>query len=125
VSSIVAGYVLVDCNLFWLQFIMGGPHMAKDLYDYTFYDKFRTASLIMSTVKFAHEGNHKAVEIMFTYHGDALLPHWLPVLSNFPESMDPYEYKSLLPKCDASGNVFLWSQIQLREQDWCEGTNFQ
>lgn len=99
--------------------------MAEDLYDYTFYDKFRTVSLVMSTIKFAREGNHEAVEVMFTYHGDVLLPHWLPVLSNFPESMDPYEYESLLPKCTASGNVFPWSQIQLREQDWCEGTNFQ
>jgi hypothetical protein len=116
--------MLLDCNLSWLQLIMGGPHMAEDLYDYTFYDKFRTVSLVTSTMKFAHEGNHKAVEVMFTYHGDVLLPHWLPVLSNFPESMDPYEYEALLPKCTASGNV-PWSQIQLREQDWCEGTNFQ
>jgi len=99
--------------------------MAEDLYDHAFYDTFRTVSLIMSTVKFAREGNCQAVEIMFTYHGDVLLPHWLPVLSNFPETMNPYEYKFLLPECTDSGNVFPQSQIQLREQDWCEGTNFQ
>jgi hypothetical protein len=99
--------------------------MAEELYDYTFYDKFRTVSLITSTVSFAREGNWKAVEIMFMYHGDAILPHWLPVLSNFPETVNPYEYKSLLPECSASRNVFPWNQIQLREQDWCEGTNFQ
>lgn len=99
--------------------------MAEDLYDHAFYDKFRTVSLITSTVKFAHEGNCKAVEIMFTYHGDVLLPHWLPVLSNFPETMDPNEYKTLLPECTANGNVIPRSQIQLREQDWCEEADFQ
>ena len=99
--------------------------MAEDLHDCTIYDKFCTLSIVMSTIKFAREGNHKAVEIMSTYHADVLLPHWLPVLSNFPESMDPYEYESLLPKCTASGNMFPWSQIQLWEQDWCEGTNFK
>jgi hypothetical protein len=114
-----------ESNLFCLQLLMGGSHMAEELYNYTFYNKFRTVSLITSTVKFAREGNWKAVEIMFTYHGNAVLPHWLPVLSNFPETVNPYDYKSLLPECTASGSVFPWSQIKLREQDWCEGTNLQ
>ncbi|KDR17610.1 Neuroblastoma-amplified sequence, partial [Zootermopsis nevadensis] len=112
-------------RLYTYELIMGGSDMAEELYNYTFYDKFRTISVVTSAVKFAREGNWKGVEIMFTYHGDALLSHWLPVLSNFPETMNPYEYKSLLPECTANGNVFYWNQIQLREQDWCEGTNFQ
>lgn len=98
--------------------------MTGDLYNSAFYDEFRTVSLITSTVKFAREGNCKAVEVMFTYHGDALLPHWLPILSNFPETMDPNGYKSVLPERTANGNVFPWSQIRLRPQDWCEEPGF-
>ena len=104
---------------------MGGPQMADSLYDFVFYDKFRTISLIESTVKFARESNCKAVDIMFTYHGGVILPHWLPILSNFPETLNPQEYGSILPECDAEGNLFHWSEVQLRDQDWCEKPSFQ
>ncbi|PSN37576.1 Neuroblastoma-amplified sequence [Blattella germanica] len=107
------------------ELIMGGPHMAEDCYDYMFYDKFRTVSLIESTVKFARESNWKAVETMFTYHGSIILPHWLAVLSNFPETMNPQEYRSLLPECDSTGHLFQWTKIQRRSQDWCENSNFE
>ncbi|KAJ9580564.1 hypothetical protein L9F63_024257, partial [Diploptera punctata] len=112
-------------RLITYELIMGGSHMTKEFYDYMFYDKFRNVSLIKSTVKFARESNWKAVEIMFTYHGGIILPHWLPVLSNFPETLNPHEYRSLLPECDTEGHLFHWNEIQLRSQDWCEKFNFQ
>ncbi|XP_069692436.1 NBAS subunit of NRZ tethering complex-like isoform X2 [Periplaneta americana] len=107
------------------ELILGGPHAADDLYDCAFYDKFRTVSLIESAVKFARKCNWQAVETMFTYHGAALLPHWLPIVSNFPESMNPFEYHSLLPECSTTGTVYPWSQMQLRERDWSEEEHLQ
>jgi hypothetical protein len=130
VFAIFSGMLLSSVHntlilLLWPQHILGGPRIAEDLYNCAFYDEFRTVSLITSAIKFAREGNCKAVEIMFMYHGDALQPHWLPVLSNFPETMDPNEYESLLPECTAEGNVFPWIEVQLRAQDWCEEAGFQ
>ena len=41
-----------------------------------------------------------------TYHGKEILPHYLSVLSNFPETTTPFDYRSLLPE---AGYVFFSS----------------
>ena len=40
----------------------------------------------------------RALDALFTYHGSDVLPHRLAVLSNFPETYSPFEYRSLLPE---------------------------
>ncbi|XP_068083289.1 NBAS subunit of NRZ tethering complex [Anabrus simplex] len=100
--------------------IEGEARLAEIMYNSAFYDKFRSESVITSTVEFAREGRWYAVKTMFTYHGAAVLSHWLPVLSNFPETSNPYDYELLLPECDSDGSVMPWDQQQLREEDWSE-----
>jgi len=44
------------------------------------------------------EGNWEALDAIFTYHGQETLPHRLAILSNFDETLPPFEYRSLLPE---------------------------
>ncbi|CAL4164619.1 unnamed protein product [Meganyctiphanes norvegica] len=102
------------------EYLLGGPHIAPEHYDYAFYDKFRSQSAILAAVEFAHNYDWRGVEAMFTHHGSETLPHRLAVLSSFPPTMGPFEYRSLLPECDDEGEVFLWETETLRDYDWCE-----
>lgn len=61
---------------------------------------------------------------MFTYYGSQLTPHWLAILSFFPETFSPFSYENLLPKCDQEGKLFLLFQRKLREMDWVERSEF-
>ena len=46
------------------------------------------------------DGNAKAVEILFSYYYDELRDKQLLVLSNFPETLDTYDYERLLPRIE-------------------------
>ncbi|GLH06021.1 Neuroblastoma-amplified sequence [Gryllus bimaculatus] len=104
--------------------IQSGPNGGKS-YNFEFYDRFRSESVLASTVEFAREGRWYAVKILLTYHGNAVLRHWLPILSNFPETLNPRDYEALLPECDSQGSVFPWKQQELRPRDWCERDTFR
>ncbi|XP_012141773.2 NBAS subunit of NRZ tethering complex isoform X2 [Megachile rotundata] len=93
-------------------------------YDKTFYEEFRQLSTIENAVRFAKNGDWQGVEIMFTYHGENLLSHWLAIISFFPETLNPLKYKKLLPECDTDGQLFLFDQRELRQKDWSEKTEF-
>ncbi|XP_071535636.1 NBAS subunit of NRZ tethering complex-like [Panulirus ornatus] len=101
------------------EVLLGGAHLAPEHYDAAFFDKFRSQSAISATVEFARNYDWRGVDAMFTYHGEETLPHQLAVLSNFPPTMGPFEYRSLLPECEGD-EVFLWEEEQLRDEDWCE-----
>lgn len=101
------------------EVLLGGAHVAPEHYDATFFDKFRSQSAVSAAVEFARGYDWRGVDAMFTYHGNETLPHQLAILSNFPPTMGPFEYRSLLPECEGS-EVFCWEQEQLRDDDWCE-----
>lgn len=101
------------------EVLLGGSHVAPEHYDASFFDKFRSQSAISATVEFARNYDWRGVEAMFTYHGAETLPHRLAVLSNFPPTMGPFEYRSLLLECEGD-EVFEWEQEQLRDEDWSE-----
>lgn len=61
---------------------------------------------------------------MFTYYGESLMPHWLAIISFFPETLDPLDYQKLLPKCDSEDQLFLLDQCELRQKDWSEKLQF-
>nr|CAD7605992.1 unnamed protein product [Timema genevievae] len=103
------------------ELILGGCHLAPDQYSHRFYAQFRDDPPLLSAVQFARESQPQAVGHLLTYHSDLVLPHWLPMLSNFPETMPPYEYRELLPECDPEGRVFPRPRKRLRNADWCEG----
>uniref|UniRef100_A0A0C9RYP9 Nbas_0 protein n=1 Tax=Fopius arisanus TaxID=64838 RepID=A0A0C9RYP9_9HYME len=102
------------------EIILDGGTYRKD-----FYEKFRRLSILENAVKFARDCDYKAVEIMLTYHGGKLVPHWLAVISCFPETLSPLEYKKLLPECDTEGQLYLLYQKELRPRDWSEMSQFE
>lgn len=61
---------------------------------------------------------------MFTYYGECLLPHWLAIISFFPETLNTSDYKKLLPECDSEGQLCLLDQRELRQKDWSEKPEF-
>ncbi|XP_076178527.1 NBAS subunit of NRZ tethering complex isoform X2 [Ptiloglossa arizonensis] len=93
-------------------------------YDKNFYEEFRQLSAVENAIRFAKNSDCQGVEIMFTYYGESLLPHWLAVISFFPETLNPLKYKKLLPECDTDGQLFLLDQRELRQKDWSEKTEF-
>lgn len=61
---------------------------------------------------------------MFTYYGESLLPHWLAIISFFPETLNTVDYQKLLPEYDSEGRLFLLDQRELRQKDWSEKYEF-
>lgn len=57
------------------------------------YEIFRRQNIVDSAVDFARSGNTTAVKLLFTYHGKEILPYRLNILDNFPESMNPLDYR--------------------------------
>ncbi|EZA57952.1 Neuroblastoma-amplified sequence [Ooceraea biroi] len=93
-------------------------------YKKEFYEEFRRLSAVENAIRFAKDGDCRAVEIMFTHYGESLLPHWLAIISFFPETLDPSDYQKLLPECDSDGQLFLLDQRELRQKDWSEKPEF-
>ena len=102
------------------EMILGGSRAAGQSFDPFFFESFRSQSALDSTAGFARQGEWQAVAVMFTFNGPSTLPHRLAICSCFPETMPPFEYRSILPECDVDGEVFLWEQQELRKPDWCE-----
>ncbi|XP_032685175.1 neuroblastoma-amplified sequence-like isoform X2 [Odontomachus brunneus] len=93
-------------------------------YEKEFYEEFRSLSAVENAIRFAKDGDCRGVEIMFTYYGESLMPHWLAIISFFPETLNPLDYQKLLPKCDSEGQLFLLDQCELRQKDWSEKLEF-
>ncbi|CAI9734159.1 neuroblastoma-amplified sequence-like [Octopus vulgaris] len=102
------------------ELILGGIHVAQERFDKVFFETFRSGNIVEEAIKFAQDSEVVAVEALFTYHGSAVLPHRLAILSNFPETTSPREYSNLLPEVGLSGMVFPWEEDRWRDDDWCE-----
>ncbi len=100
----------------------GGTHYAAERYDSAFFQHFRGQSAFEAAAEFARRSEWQAVATLFTFSGDRTLPHRLAICSCFPETLPPFEYRSLLPECDPAGRVvFPWRQQRLRDPaDWSE-----
>ena len=69
----------------------------------------------------AQQGDVISVECLVSGpHAGVISPHWLGVISCFPETLSPGQYSSLLPCVDTGVVTQLYRQEQ-RPQDWCEG----
>ncbi|EFN62928.1 Neuroblastoma-amplified gene protein [Camponotus floridanus] len=93
-------------------------------YKKEFYEEFRRLSPVENAIRFAKDCDFQSVEIMFTYYGESLLPHWLAIISFFPETLNTVDYQKLLPECDSEGQLFLLDQRELRQKDWSEKYEF-
>eukprot|EP00117_Sycon_ciliatum_P023048 scpid5108/ scgid19701/ Neuroblastoma-amplified sequence; Neuroblastoma-amplified gene protein homolog len=99
--------------------VLGRDRVDED-YSVEFFRKFRDANLVQSALQFAQAAEWKSVDALFCLHGDETLPHRLAILSHFPETMDPKEYKYLLPELSERGDVVEFIGEDQRPRDWAE-----
>ncbi|XP_060067245.1 NBAS subunit of NRZ tethering complex-like [Ylistrum balloti] len=102
------------------ELILGGEAAAVSRFNDKFFEKFRSQNIVEAAVNYAQHGDWKALEHLFTYHGETLKPHRLAVLSNFPETTCPTEYRDLLPEVVDDSGVLPLEENSWRETDWCE-----
>ncbi|XP_012940751.1 neuroblastoma-amplified sequence [Aplysia californica] len=100
--------------------ILGGEVAAADRYNASFYAAFRSRSIYEIVAEYAQDNDWRAVETLMTFHSADLAPHRLAILSNFPETADPGDYKSLLPEIGDDGEVVSWETDQWRDEDWAQ-----
>ncbi|CAD5110997.1 DgyrCDS348 [Dimorphilus gyrociliatus] len=103
--------------------ILGGVYFSAERYEADVYKKFRRENIVKATLDFTRAGNWTAVDIMFSYYGEQLIEHKLPILSNFPETLSPSSYRSILPECsmEIEENADdLDYENNWRLSDWCE-----
>ena len=100
--------------------ILGGAHLAPERFFPAIFKSFRSSDIIKATTEYARESNWEAVDILFTYYSSILEPHRLAILSNFPETSSPKQYKYLLPELTDDGEVVVFDTNHLRDDDWCE-----
>lgn len=103
--------------------ILGDYRTIQQDFDHVFYDEFRTKAPLNSCIDFANAGDPNAVEICLDFYTDDLKFHLLAILSNFPETLSPYQYRNLLPCLRGNEKVFEWrslngSKEQLDRNDW-------
>ncbi|KAF0758392.1 neuroblastoma-amplified sequence-like, partial [Aphis craccivora] len=96
------------------------------LYSAQTYKHLRDLSPLQWALQLARQCQVDAVSIVFTYYSDHVLPYWLDILNDFPETLMLKLYRHLLPVWDPSEKkvILLESKI-LRELDWCESDRFK
>lgn len=109
-------------SLFAYESILGDYRTVQQHFDHVFYDEFRQKCPLNACIDYAREGDAHAVEILLNFHKDDLLPHLLAILSNFPETLSPYQYRNLLPCLREGDIVYEWraitGEIKREESDW-------
>ncbi|KAK2171517.1 hypothetical protein NP493_1055g01017 [Ridgeia piscesae] len=73
-------------------------------------DKYILGKQFIETIQ---DCDWRGVDVILTYHGDDTIKHRLAILSNFPETFHPYEYRSLLLETgseDGEWEVMPWTQ---------------
>lgn len=101
------------------------------------YLNFRTCSLVNACATFAQNEDIRALETIWTYHGDSTLPYRLIVLSYLPETLpaDSPTVSHLFPavadipesadeEVSADASVTQWKTKVWRKADWAESTDF-
>ena len=112
----------LDC-LDTLEDILGGGRFAAEKFTPAQFRQLRSRSPLENCAFAARAGDTITVEcLMSGRHASVTCPHWLAVLSSFPETLSPSHYSSLLPSVDIdSGLVSQLYRQEPRAQDWCEG----
>ena len=118
-------------SLLCYENILGDYRVIQKSFDHVFYDEFRRKSPLNNCLGFANMGDPRAVETCLLFFPDELSNHLLAILSNFPETLSPYQYRNLLPCLRGNETVYQWKgpssceQRSTRLDDWshCSATN--
>lgn len=109
-------------SLFAYENILGDYRIVQHQFDHVFYDEFRQKCPLNAVIDYAHEGDSHAVEILLNFYTNDLKPHFLAILSNFPETLSPYQYRNLLPCLREGDSYYEWKalagQIKKEDYDW-------
>ncbi|XP_050419826.1 NBAS subunit of NRZ tethering complex-like [Adelges cooleyi] len=99
---------------------------SNSLYKAQTYTDLRDLSPLQWAMQLAQQCQVDAVSIVITYYSENVLPYWLDVLSEFPETLMPRLYRHLLPVWDSSTKQVLVPESKtIRELDWCESDRFK
>lgn len=108
--------------LFAYENILGDYRAVHQHFDHVFYDEFRKKCPLEACIDYSRNGDAHAVEIMLNFYTDELSMHLLPILSNFPETLSPYQYRNLLPCLREGDIIYEWrssgGQFRKEESDW-------
>lgn len=105
------------------EYILGDYRTIQQNFDHVLYNDMRQRSPLNNCINFANEGNAQAVEIHLNFYTGQLSPHMIPILSNFPETLSPYQYRNLLPCLRSNEDIYVWrpgteSQEETTATDW-------
>jgi len=76
-----------------LQLMIGGFRMADETFDGAVYSKLRCKSPADAAVEMSRSSDISALKIMLTHHWFEIAPQYLNVLSSFPETTCPHDYR--------------------------------
>jgi len=109
-------------SLFAYASILGDYRNVQRHFDHVFYDEFRRKCPLNVCIEYANESDAHAVDILLNFYTDDLSPHLLAILSNFPETLSPYQYRNLLPCLKETDLVYQWrpisGQVKQESLDW-------
>uniref|UniRef100_A0A6G1S4G2 Neuroblastoma-amplified sequence n=1 Tax=Aceria tosichella TaxID=561515 RepID=A0A6G1S4G2_9ACAR len=90
---------------------LGDYRTVQQNFDHVFYDEFRRKCPLNFCLDFANDGDANAVENCLDFYTADLKKHLLAILSNFPETLSPYQYRNLLPCLRGKDKVFEWRSL--------------
>ncbi|CAG8447009.1 7916_t:CDS:2 [Scutellospora calospora] len=102
----------------WITFIDYNTTFAED------FAIFRDVHIAAQAMDFAADEFFNGLNILFTRHGNEMLPYRFTILEQIPETADPDEYESFLPRVGSNDgdelSECLWHQEPWRDYDWVE-----
>ncbi|CAG8758381.1 31650_t:CDS:2 [Gigaspora margarita] len=104
----------------WITFIDYSMTFDED------YAIFRDVHIAAQAMDFAADEFFDGLSILFTRHGNELLPYRFTILEQIPETADPDDYESFLPRVGTNDGAelseCLWHQEPWRVYDWVENS---
>lgn len=109
-------------SLYAYESILGDYRTIQQHFDHVFYHEFRQKCPLNNCIYYANDGDAHAVETLLNFYTDDLTAHILPILSNFPETLSPFQYRNLLPHLKKGDVVYEWrnttGQVKKGDFDW-------
>ena len=73
--------------------MVGGPAFVEENYDGQAYGKLRSRNLVYSAVEMARDCDMNGLRILLTNHWHDISEHYMDVISSFPETCSPHDFK--------------------------------
>ncbi|XP_055332627.1 NBAS subunit of NRZ tethering complex-like [Paramacrobiotus metropolitanus] len=103
--------------------ILGGGEKALRYFLATEYKEIRRGSFLELALHYAQNCKPEELHTLRFLRSDELLPFWLDILSNFPETFSPEKYQFLIPST-LSGEILNLPDKNRRPPDWSEQEPF-